>query len=123
MQKKIFLIIVGLSIVGCQKSNNNSTTRDNANDMYDKLHSHIISYTDSLKILSDSLSIEQAINNYETKLTDIIFSYPPNTDIVMTTGQQDTLWQLTDKFIKLKKAKQTRLNKSDTDTLKINQKT
>ena len=119
MQKIIFIALIALSIVGCSKTTDNATIQENAKKMYANLNAHITAYTDSLHHSTDSLSIEKTINDYETILTEIIFSYPPNTDVVMTTAQQDTLWQLTDKFIKLKKAKQASLNKSEADTTKI----
>ena len=116
--RTLILILLIYFITSCVRTENVSNDKENANKMYDDLCSLVIAYNDSLNQSSDSVHIENMILDYERKLTEIVFSYPPNTDLNMTNGQQDTLSQLTDKFIELKKIKILATSNIESDSIR-----
>lgn len=116
--RTLILILLIYFIASCVRTENVSNDKENANKMYDDLYSLVVAYNDSLNQSSDSVHIENMILDYERKLTEIVFSYPPNTDLNMTNGQQDTLSQLTDKFIELKKIKILATSNIESDSIR-----
>lgn len=118
VKNNILLLPIAILMVltyGCSKSNEQSSS-DDASRMYNELKKLVISSTDSLKSASDSTSVATAVENYEKLLTKIIMHYPAQTDMRLSQGQQDTLAQLTEKFVSLHREKNHRLTLS-TDTL------
>lgn len=117
--RKLIVFIVGIILfTGCSETEKNSLDRQKASELYSKLYSLASSYIDSMNHISDSLSLVRITNGYETKLTEIIFSYPPNTDHNMTNGEQDTLSQLTQEFVKIKNIKRKEINNINMDSVK-----
>ena len=98
------LLIVG----GC----NNSKTIDNKSEsdkMFIELKELLILYSDSLKNASDSASITNIVDRYESELTQTIYKYPAESDLLLTQGQQDTIASLTENFVAIKRLKYSNL--------------
>ena len=98
------LLIVG----GC----NNSKTIDNKSEsdkMFIELKELLILYSDSLKNASDSASITNIVDRYESELTKMIYKYPAESDLLLTQGQQDTIASLTENFVAIKRLKYSNL--------------
>ena len=98
------LLIVG----GC----NNSKTIDNKSEsdkMFIELKELLILYSDSLKNASDSASITNIVDRYESELTKTISKYPAESDLLLTQGQQDTIASLTENFVAIKRLKYSNL--------------
>lgn len=96
-----------------------SVDRSQATMMYNMLRQLVISYTDSLSTATDSVSIASITERYEELLTELIFKYPANTDLLMTNGQQDTISNLTAKFVRIKNEKIKGLNIEKTDRVTV----
>ena len=52
------------------------------------------SYIDSIAVAKDSSSIYSLLSRYETRLAKINMDAPPQTDLKITEGNNDTLMQL-----------------------------
>ncbi len=117
--KKILLIVVGMitgvtvMTTGCSsdETSNPSADRTEARNLYLELRNHSNRYVDTLKSLSDSADVKALESRYEKGINDIYFRYPPDTDVDMTQGEQDTLWLLADRFIRLKQHRVAGLQK------------
>ena len=98
------LVIVG----GCS----NPKTIDNKSEsdkMFIELKELLMLYSDSLKNASDSASITNIVDRYESELTKTIYKYPAESDLQLTQGQQDTIASLTDNFVAIKRLKYSNL--------------
>ena len=98
------LLIVG----GCS----NPKTIDNKSEsdkMFIELKELLMLYSDSLKNASDSASITNIVDRYESELTKTIYKYPAESDLQLTQGQQDTIASLTDNFVAIKRLKYSNL--------------
>ena len=98
------LLVVG----GCS----NPKTIDNKSEsdkMFIELKELLMLYSDSLKNASDSASITNIVDRYESELTKTIYKYPAESDLQLTQGQQDTIASLTDNFVAIKRLKYSNL--------------
>ena len=66
--------------------------------------------------MRDSLEVDSLHEALEKKLVDINFSYPPETDLLLTEQENDSLFKLLSLFrnIKEEKLKEFHINKTDT---------
>ena len=66
--------------------------------------------------MRDSLEVDSLHEALEKKLVDINFSYPPETDLLLTEQENDSLFKLLSVFrnIKEEKLKEFHINKTDT---------
>lgn len=66
--------------------------------------------------MRDSLEVDSLHEALEKKLVDINFSYPPETDLLLTEQENDSLFKLLSHFrnIKEEKLKEFHINKTDT---------
>lgn len=55
-------------------------------------------YIDSLVVAKDSNQVNKLTQTYEERMVKINFSYSPDTDLLMTEGQNDTIVALTSRF-------------------------
>ena len=66
--------------------------------------------------MRDSLEVDSLHEALEKKLVDLNFSYPPETDLLLTEQENDSLFKLLSLFrnIKEEKLKEFHINKTDT---------
>ncbi len=74
--------------------------RSEATDMFNRICKLTKEYTEKLTDAPDSSSWATACSEYEDKLDKISFSYPPDTDLLLTEGQNDTIHSLMLEYIK-----------------------
>ncbi len=104
MKKIIFaalLSIGGLLLSGCDQEKK-SKDRSEAQEMYEKICKLTQDYTNRLLDSPDSSSWATACTEYEEKLEKISFSYPPDTDLLLTEGQNDTIHSLMLAYIQVR---------------------
>ncbi|MDE6637987.1 MAG: hypothetical protein K2K32_07110, partial [Muribaculaceae bacterium] len=73
--------------------------RRGAADMFWKIRSLVSDYTKKVSEAKDSASWADACSEFEEKLDKINFSYPPDTDILLTEGQNDTIQSLIQEYV------------------------
>lgn len=101
---KKFVLIAVLAVgsiwgLGCSKENNGKD-RSQATEMYERICSLTNEYTDKLKAAPDSADWADVCAEFEEKLDKISFSYPPDTDLLLTEGQNDTIHHLMQEYVR-----------------------
>lgn len=95
----IFSLFALLCAFGCTKEKKQKD-RSEASDMFYRICMLTKEYTEKLNDAPDSSSWALACAEYEDKLDKISFSYPPDTDLLLTEGQNDTIHSLMLDYIK-----------------------
>ncbi len=101
MKKTLAIAILSaasLCMASCTKENK-SKDRSEAKDMYEQICKLTKDYTKKLADSPDSVSWAAACTEFEEKLDKINFSYPPDTDLLLTEGQNDTIHSLMQQYI------------------------
>ena len=95
--KKIFIIAVLFisfcAFFGC-KPEKKYIDRSEATEMFARICKLTEDYTQKVIESKDSLNWATLCSEYEDKLDKISFSYPPDTDLLLTEGQNDTIHSL-----------------------------
>ncbi|MDE7421260.1 MAG: hypothetical protein K2N35_13760 [Muribaculaceae bacterium] len=100
MRNTSIIILLGLiCTLGCTKENK-TKDRSEATDMFHRICKLTKEYSEKLNNAPDSSAWAAACSEYEDKLDKISFSYPPDTDLLLTEGQNDTIHALMKDYIK-----------------------
>ena len=99
----VSLVLLGLSCSTNKESDNNEEARL----LFHRSAQLIKETTHNMKIAADSASIDSLSRLYEKKITEINFSFAPETDFKLTEQENDSLFKLigsmkTVKYNKLK---------------------
>lgn len=101
--KKYFIIAVlfifSCALIGC-KPEKKYIDRSEATEMFARICKLTKDYTQKVADSPDSLKWANLCSEYEYKLDKISFSYPPDTDLLLTEGQNDTIHSLMLDYIK-----------------------
>lgn len=79
-----------------------------ADSLYHDLHAVYLTYTDSIRALPDSDTVDRCapmVMRFEQRLYKIYRSYPPDLDAALSPSQNDSLWQLTQAYLKARNQK------------------
>lgn len=102
--RTVFAALCGaalLPLAACtQKAEN--VNRQNARDLYEKSLDITRLYLDSMKNAKDSAHAEGLALRFDEILTKINYSYPADTDLELSEGENDTLANLNRRLIMLK---------------------
>ena len=90
-----------LCVLGCSQEKNGKD-RSQASDMFEKICKLTEEYTARLEVSPDSADWAQLCAEFEEKLDKISFSYPPDTDLLLTEGQNDTIHHLLQEYVKVR---------------------
>lgn len=100
--KKIIVIAIltigGICGFGCSQEKK-TYDRSDANEMFGKICNLTKEYTGKLTESPDSSTWAATCAEFEDKLDKINFSYPPDTDLLLTEGQNDTIHALMLEYI------------------------
>lgn len=88
--KPVALLLLTFSLTQCG-SDKKPHDRDDADDMFSRICNLTDSYTDKVAAAEDSAAWARVCIEYEDSLNKISFSYPPDTDLLLTEGQNDTI--------------------------------
>lgn len=97
--RSILLFVFVITVVGC-KQENREKDRSAADEMFSRIIRLTSNYTSKLAEISDSAEWAKLCNEFEDSLDRINFSYPPDTDLLLTEGQNDTIHSMLQMFIK-----------------------
>lgn len=87
---------------GSCRNNSDNGQGDKARSLYEHSVRLIMKYTDSLDMAKDSASILRIDKNYDEALTKLNYDYPADTDLLISEGENDTLTNLTLKYVSLR---------------------
>lgn len=104
MRKPIFSILLpalAIAVAGCRNQGDN-VQGEQARALYERSVRIIVKYTDSLAQAHDSATILRMDKNYDEELTKLNYDYPSDTDLAISEGENDTLANLTLKYVSLR---------------------
>lgn len=90
-----------MALWGCGAKNDDSRAA-NARALFERSVRLNAQYTDSMRAARDSATILRLSEQYEEALTQLNFEYPADTDPDMSEGENDTLINLTRRFVTLR---------------------
>ena len=103
-RKPIFSILLpalAIAVSGCRNQGDNGQG-EQARALYERSARIIVKYTDSLAQAHDSATILRMDKNYDEELTKLNYDYPSDTDLAISEGENDTLANLTLKYVSLR---------------------
>lgn len=100
IKTRIGVILLAVIMLASCSSEKQKKDRSGADDMFGKISALVTDYTLKVSEASDSASWAEACSEFEEKLDKINFSYPPDTDILLTEGQNDTIQSLIQEYVK-----------------------
>ncbi|MDE7350845.1 MAG: hypothetical protein K2N25_07245 [Muribaculaceae bacterium] len=124
MRNRISIVLITallcVCVAGCSKENKKKD-RSKATQMYERICRLTEEYTDRLENAPDSADWASVCTEFEEKLDKITFSYPPDTDLLLTEGQNDTINILLQEYVKMRERRiHGLLNREvETDSLEV----
>lgn len=94
-------------LISCMKENK-TRDRSAAHDMFARITSLTKSYIRKIEAAEDSAAWARVSLEYEDSLDKVNFSYPADTDLLLSEGQNDTIVRLTHDYLR---ARETRIHK------------
>jgi len=88
-------------LAGCAKKAPDSN-REEARQLFSKSIGLIKRYTDSISAARDSTSLFDLDNRFNTSLANLNFEYPSDTDLALSEGENDTLANVTMKYVAIR---------------------
>ncbi|MDE6006024.1 MAG: hypothetical protein K2G67_00490 [Muribaculaceae bacterium] len=103
MRKLAYLVLLTATILpaSCSGDKESKLTAE-ARELFKKTVKLTNLYADSISRASDSLNINRLFAAYDENLTKLNFEYPPDADLDMNEGQNDTLIRLSRKIVLLR---------------------
>ncbi|MDE6480368.1 MAG: hypothetical protein K2L45_08855 [Muribaculaceae bacterium] len=104
MKNKVLVIMLAFlcfCVCAC-KEEKKSKDRTDADDMFARICKLTKEYTEKLEDIPDSSLWDATCAEFEERLEKISFSYPPDTDLLLTEGQNDTIHTLLVEYAKMR---------------------
>lgn len=101
MRKNIFItfsLVVMASLAACQPQKK-ERDRSSAHEMFEHISSLTKSYIRQIEAAEDSATWARVCLEYEDSLDKVNFTYPPDTDLLLSEGQNDTLVNLSRAYV------------------------
>ncbi|MDE5849922.1 MAG: hypothetical protein K2H38_07255 [Muribaculaceae bacterium] len=98
------LASVCIGVAGCAQEKKKKD-RSQATEMYERICKLTEDYTDRLQNAPDSADWASVCSEFEEKLDKITFSYPPDTDLLLTEGQNDTIHLLMQEYVRMREVR------------------
>lgn len=95
----IAMFVVALAVVGCAQEKKKKD-RSGADEMFRRIASLTSNFTTKVAEAADSAAWSELCTQFEDSLDRINFAYPPDTDLLLTEGQNDTIHALMQEYIK-----------------------
>lgn len=103
MKRSLFflLIVFGLFFAGCNHKEDPSKDFE-SRDLFEKSVVLIKRTTANIEIAQDSIKVDSLLKLFEKQITDLNFSYPPETDLQLTEEDNDSLFGLLNNMQKIR---------------------
>lgn len=102
----IMATMLAIGAIGCS-GGKQSEDHSVADSLFKAITSLTEEYTSKITTATDSAQWAAITNEYEDKLEKINFKLPADTDLMLTEGQNDTIFQLTEAYIAARDARIT----------------
>lgn len=91
-------MVIGALTVSCSQNQEESRHQD-ARVLFEKSLMISRAYTDSLKMAGDSAEVERLSTEYEEAINKLHFSFDPDLGLQISEGENDTLTNITLRFV------------------------
>ncbi len=95
------LVALLIMLAACTQTSNESRNSE-ARRLFFQSVKLVKQYSDSIKAANDSATIHRLDSTYLARLTELNLSLPPELDIQLTEGENDTLFKLTKTYVELR---------------------
>lgn len=104
MTRKGISIAAATALLLFASCSNNEERKDRreARHLFVSTFNLTAAYCDSMKLATDSAAVIRLDNDYQEKLTRLNLSVSPETDALLTEGENDTLYMLSRKYVMLR---------------------
>lgn len=113
----IFFLTSGFMLfISCK----NSDKKENSSEgsmLFQKSVAIYKTYTDSLVIVNDSSSFFRLLDEFDRKLTQLNYEFPPDTDLLMTEDESDSLIKLAKTYTSIREKRNTEFQNSNFHTV------
>ena len=82
--------LIGLIMISCSAAHKNENERK-AKDLFEQSANLILEFREKIVLSTDSIVLDSIYEDFDKRLTDINFSFPPLTDIQLTEQENDSL--------------------------------
>lgn len=96
--------LILIFVCGC-RTESKKIDRSDASEMFARISHLTETYSKKLTSVSDSTSWANVCKEYEDSLDKINFSFPPDTDLLMTEGQNDSIHKLMEEYVRIREEK------------------
>lgn len=97
----VLAAVMSLAAVGCGNGKK-VKDRTEAHELFDAVTTLTKSYTSKIAAASDSAVWATLCEEYEDSLDKVNFSFPPDTDLMLTEGQNDTITTLIATYVRVR---------------------
>lgn len=94
--------VMALLLFASCRNNEERKDRREARHLFISTFNLTAAYCDSMKCAADSAAVIRLDNDYQEKLTKLNLSVSPETDALLTEGENDTLYMLSRKYVMLR---------------------
>lgn len=110
--RHLFFIVLSMAFMGgfisC-KSETNVKDRTDAHELFESIVSLTKRYSVMVTGAKDSAEWEKLCTAFEDSLDKINFRFPPDTDLLLSEGQNDTIMNALETFIEVRDARITEI--------------
>lgn len=104
--------------VSCRKKEE-SHGEDEARELFKNSIELISKYTEDIKLANDSSSVDSLYKDFEKEISNVNFSFPPETDFKLSEQENDSIFDLLLKLNLTRKVKLESLNKNVNDSIPL----
>lgn len=101
---KYIYFIIGLSLFSCGQKEN-KIEADNASTLFNESVLIISQISNRISLAKDSDEVDSLFEIFDKKITEINFSFPPETDFNMTEEDNDSIFKLLENLQKIRALK------------------
>ncbi len=114
------LVAICMSAISCSKETKHKD-RSNAKDMFERICKLTKEYTEKVADSPDSASWAAICAEFEDKLDKVNFNFPPDTDLLLSEGQNDTIYTLMTAYLEARDGRIHRILHPviETDTVSV----
>lgn len=118
MRKLLYVVtlMTGLFILGACQEKKPTPQETAAPELYRSVVGVLRGYSDSIARAKDSAGVNRLMERLTEELTGINFNQPANTDWSLSEDENDSIYQLTTRLMKLRDERLKKLSKDSVET-------
>ncbi len=96
------MAVIILAFTACKEEHKVDPVTEKVNELYKSISELYVTYTDSLAHATDSADIEGICSRLDDRIRKVYLAYPAEFDTKLSDAQNEKLWNLAQKYIKLR---------------------